>query len=58
MVNKYKLDKKQLKIKQLLEEYNSTQYLLKNLTRDEPQTIKSIGNRLLFLNNEINRLAY
>jgi hypothetical protein len=58
MANKYKLDKKQLKIKQLLEEYNSTQYLLKNLTQENPQTIISINNRLSFLNNEINKLAY
>jgi hypothetical protein len=58
MANKYKLDKKQLKIKQLLEEFNSTKYLLKNLTQDNPQTIKSINNRLSFLNKEINKLVY
>jgi hypothetical protein len=58
MANKYKLDKKQLKIKQLLEEFNSTQYLLKNLTQDNPQTIISINNRLSFLNKEINKLVY
>jgi hypothetical protein len=58
MANKYKLDKKQLKIKQLLEEYNSTQYLLKNLTQNEPQTIGSINDRLSFLNKEINKLVY
>ena len=58
MANKYKLDKKQLKIKQLLEEYNSTNYLLKNLTQDKPQIIKSINNRLSFLNKEINKLVY
>jgi hypothetical protein len=58
MANKYKLDKKQLKIKQLLEEYNSTNYLLKNLTQENPQTIISINNRLSLLNNEINKLIY
>ena len=58
MANKYKLDKKQLKIKQLLEEFNSTQYLLKNLTQDNSQTIISINNRLSFLNKEINKLVY
>lgn len=58
MVNKYKLDKRQFKIKQLLEEYNTTQQLLKNLTRDDKQTINSIDNRLIFLNNQINKLVY